>query len=216
MGPYDRRTVVGMRIKHTLTSEQALEDGRGRRLTVADLLGRRVSEAFQPLRSGVFSVVQATFSASLISARDGSFVIPLFKGEVEVRVQSDVLRLAGRFKQRFRWREDRVKLPLGQIVHARQVGSRVDLWLDGGTAGNKPGATKLQHLALDLFTAGSAAELVQLMPAACAPPLTMPGPLLDVTPAAPHGRYYLVWIGGIGVAVVVLLMLLLLGLRRAI
>ena len=73
MGPYDRRTIVGMRIKKTLTSQHELVTAEGARLTVADLLGAPPRDNnFQPNRSGSYSLVQARYSAALVSARPSS------------------------------------------------------------------------------------------------------------------------------------------------
>ena len=41
IGPYDRRTIVGMRIKKTLTSEHTVVTADGVQLTVGDLLKSR-------------------------------------------------------------------------------------------------------------------------------------------------------------------------------
>src|SRR6266542_3970909 len=65
VGPYDRRTIVGMRIKKTLTSDHVLIGTDGSQLTVAELIGQRPAKDFNPDRSGSFSLVQATYGASL-------------------------------------------------------------------------------------------------------------------------------------------------------
>lgn len=161
VGPYDRRTVVGMRIKKTLTSDHILISSDGQQLTVKDLVQNRPRDNhFQPNRSGSYSLVQATYSASILEAQRGPFEIPRFKDEVEARVQKDVLRIAGRYRQGLAWREDRVKLPLEAIVHARVRASLVDLWL------RSPGAKGLQKLSLELFTPESAGEFVEWLPKA--------------------------------------------------
>lgn len=214
MGPYDRRTIIGMRIKKTLTSEHVLEDEAGNQLTVANLLGRRPKSEFNADRSGSFSLVQATYPASLVEVQNGPFQIPKFKGEVEARVQGDVLRMAGRFRQGLGWREDRVKIPLAQVAHARIVGSRVDLWLrpaDGKTTD----LSRMQHLALDLLTPDAAGELAEWLPAATPPPPTTPMPLLDAPGAAP-ASHFMLWIGVVGAILAVGFLLLLLVFRRAI
>ena len=159
MGPYDRRTIVGMRIKKTLTSQHELVTAEGARLTVADLLGAPPRDNnFQPNRSGSYSLVQARYSAALVSARGPGPVVPAFKGEVEARVQEDVLRIAGRFRQGLGWREDRVKLPLKKVVHARVRGTLVDLWL------RHDGEDRFQRVTLELFSPESAGELVDFLP----------------------------------------------------
>lgn len=202
VGPYDRRTIVGMRIRRTLTSEHELLTPEGQRLTVADLLKLRPRDnSFQPLRSGSYSLVQATYSASLLEVEGRGYPVPRFKGEIEARVQQDVLRMAGRFRSGLGWKEDRVKLPLRDIVHARVRSSIVDLWL------RREGQAKLQRLTLELFTPESAGEFVEWLPDAS------PWPEQDSQPAAlgpsPHRG---LWIAGAAatavVGVLVTLMLL--------
>jgi len=120
VGPYTRRTIIGMRIKEALSSDSRLIALDGAELSVADLVKHRPRDnAFNPNRSGSFSLVQATFSVSLLLVEGDEHSIPAFKGEVEARIQTDVLRLAGRFRSGFRYKDDRVKLPLDGIVHAR-------------------------------------------------------------------------------------------------
>ncbi len=155
VGPYDRRTIIGMRIRKALASTDVLVDAQGVELTVADLIGRRPPKPFEPTRTGNFSVVQATLTGSLVAVRGRGLPIPAFKGELEVRAQTDVLRIAGRFRRGLGWRDDRVKIPLQDIVHARVRGSEVDLGLRSA-----PGAP-LQQLVLELFTPESAGELVE-------------------------------------------------------
>src|SRR5688572_3025248 len=146
VGPYDRRTIVGMRIKKTLTSEHVLIGTDGAQLTVADLIRRRRPTPFNPERSGSFSVVQATYAASVLEVEGRGMDIPRFKGEIEARVQGEVLRLAGRFRHGLGWKEDRVKIVLKDVVHARIKNSQVELWL------RTEKADKLQKLTLELFT----------------------------------------------------------------
>jgi hypothetical protein len=177
VGPYDRRTVVGMRIKGALDSAHVLIDSDGKQITVADLIGRGRGGAFQPNRTGGQSVVQATYPASLRSVSGKGHRIPAFQGEVEVRVQVDALRVAGRFRQGLGWKEDRVKLPLKDIVQAGASGSEADLGL------RTAGGTGLQVLRLELFTADAAADLVSRLPAATAwPPGQPSGPVMRSRP----------------------------------
>lgn len=160
VGPYDRRTIVGMRIKETLTSDHVLRDSRGAQLTVGELIKRTGSSDFNPTRTGGYSVVRATYTGCLVAVHGRGLDVPAFKGEAEIRVQADVLRIAGRFRRGVGWKEDRVKVALKDVVHARVQGSRVDLWLRA-----EPGGAP-QRLTLELFTAEAAGELVDWLPAA--------------------------------------------------
>jgi hypothetical protein len=209
VGPYDRRTIVGMRIRKTLTSDHVLVGTDGSELTVAELIGQHPAPSFSPDRSGSFSVVQATFTAALVEVRGKGLDVPRFKDEVEARVQGGVLRIAGRFRKGLGWKEDRVKLVLQDVVHARVNGSQVDLWLRTGAATGKP----LQRLTLELFTHESAGELVDWMPGAT------PWPEAAArTEPAKSAAGKLLWMAGGGLAVVVVvvvvLILVALSLRR--
>ncbi|CAN5583228.1 hypothetical protein BH11PSE7_BH11PSE7_14620 [soil metagenome] len=173
VGPYDRRTIVGMRIKQTLSSADVLVASDGHELTVADLLGKRSGPTgFNPSQSGVFSLAQATYSASLLCMSGRGLPIPDFRGEMEVRVHSDVLRLAGRYRQFMGMKETRIKIPLGLIMHAQAQGSRVDLWLRNSTAVVVTQDTPLQRISLDLFSPESARELLASLPSVPAPDAT--------------------------------------------
>ncbi|MBA2674835.1 hypothetical protein [Ramlibacter sp.] len=192
VGPYDRRTIVGMRIKNTLTSGHVLVAGDGSRSTVADLVKLRPRDnTFQPNRSGSYSVVQATYSASVVEVAGRGPALPPFKGEVETRVQNEVLRIAGRLRHGLGWKDGRVKLPLNDILHARLRGTLVDLGL------RIAGDSGLQRLTLELFTSQAAKEFVQWLPAA--------KPWPDAEAAAPPTprSHLLGWATVIGTAVAI-------------
>lgn len=201
-----------MRIKKTLTSDHVLISTSGAQLTVADLIGQRPQQ-FNPDRSGGFSVVQATYAASLLEVDGPGMAIPKFKDEVQARVQGDVLRLCGRFRQGLGWKEDRVKIPLKDVVHARVKGSQVDLWLRHAQE------ARLQRIALELFTPETAGELADWLPAATRfpePSAAAPAPVLPddalAVPAAPTSS--VLWIAVAAVTLAVALMLMVLLLRR--
>ncbi|WP_298924570.1 hypothetical protein [uncultured Ramlibacter sp.] len=200
-----------MRIKKTLTSEHVLIDTGGLQLTVADLIGRRPrNNDFHPNRTGGFSIVQATYPGSVLEVQGKGFDIPAFRDEVEVRVQADVLRIAGRYPTGlFGWREGRIKLPLQDIIHTRQRGSRVDLWLRTGQA-------QMQRLALEMFTHDTAAALVQWLPLAT----PWPEPTAELVPVhAPHvpvaaPAAQVLWVSLASVVLVVGVVLTVLMIRR--
>lgn len=162
MGPYDRRTIVGLRIRKTLTSDQELEASDGSRLTVGDLIGhQRPATDFNPLRSGGSTSARLTCSASVIESGAGR-VIPAFRGEVELRVHADVLRIAGVHRSGLRVKDGRVKLSVREVAHVRAEGPRVDLWLGG--AGAPSASPSLQRLSLDLHSESAASELLKWLP----------------------------------------------------
>jgi hypothetical protein len=160
MGPYDRRTIVGLRIKKTLSSAHQLEASDGSRLTVAELLGRPApTEDFNAMHSGAYSSARHTCNGGFIESEPGRVEVPAFRGEVEVRVHPELLRIAGSYRVGRAIKDGRVKLPMKDIAYARTAGSRVDLWLRAGD-----GAVPLQRLALDLFSDDAARELLHWLP----------------------------------------------------
>ena len=174
VGPYDRRTILGMRIKHMLTGDHVLVTGNGSRCTVRELIGAGPADSgAQHSRSGTSSRAQATYTGMLVERTARGFAIPRFHGELEVRVHPDVLRLAGRYRRFFRWREGRVKLPLSRIVQASATDSRVDIALQ------PEDASRVQRLGLYLFTPDAAQELLAYL---------LPDALPSEHPAQPADR----------------------------
>lgn len=190
VGPYDRRTIVGMRIKHMLTGDHLLVTSGGARLTVRELIGASPEGAAEGADAPSRSSGQVTSTGMLVAAGRRGFRIPRFSGEVEIRVQSDVLRLAGRYRRAFRWHDGRVKLPLQDLVHARAKGPRTDVWLQPA------GSSTLQHLALYMFTSEAADEL-----AARLTPAGQPHPALAAAQAAAGGDAALSSMRVLGIAV---------------
>jgi hypothetical protein len=125
-----------------------------------------------------------------------------------------VLRIAGRFRRRLRWHEDRVKIPLKDVVHARVNGSQVNLWLRNAQE------ARLQRISLELFTHETAGELVDWLPVATPfpemaasdqGPTPQDGGVLAMSvDSAPNG----LWVAIAGATLVVALMLVVLLLRR--
>lgn len=176
VGPYDRRTIVGMRIRKALASADVVVGADGRRLTVRELVRHgaqgkvEASRAGEASRGGSHSVVQGVHVARLVEVEGATCcAVPAFKGDLEVRVQTRVLRLEGRFRDGLAWKQDRVKLPLEQVVQARVRGSLVDLGLRADAA------APLQRVTLDLLTRDAAKEVVAALPQA-APWLPQPQP----------------------------------------
>ncbi|MEJ6023639.1 hypothetical protein [Ramlibacter sp. PS4R-6] len=150
VGPYDKRTIVGMRQKNTLADGSVLIGPDGRKLTVEELIrGPRDEFAL----TGTFSLIKARFDAKLASS-DRHGPLPRYEGDLEVRVQEDILRVAGK--------DDRVKIALKDVVHARARDQFADLWLrtDDG---------KLQAASFEMASPQAASELVKWLSGATPP-----------------------------------------------
>ena len=131
----------------------------GRRMVEDNAKSRR--ESFESGHTGTYSLVKATFEAEL-SQRGRSGPVPRLEGPVEIRVQANVLRIAGRIREGIRWKDDRVKLAYPDVRHARARDSIVDLWVRDGEA--------LQAVSLQLTSRQAAKELVTFLPDSTPPP----------------------------------------------
>jgi len=149
VGPYDKRTIVGMRQKKTLANESVLIDPDGRHITVEELIQGRKDEF---ALTGTFSLIKARFDAKLASC-DKHGPLPRYEGDLEVRVQEDVLRVAAK--------DDRVKIALKDVVHARPRDQFADLWLRADNG--------LQAVSFEMGSPQLAAELVKWLPGATPP-----------------------------------------------
>jgi hypothetical protein len=200
IGPYDRRTIVGMRVKKALTSEHVLVGADGMQTTVGELVrGQQSDSGFGPSEnsrlSSSYSVVQGIHAAQLLEIEGKGHVIPPFKGELEVRVQTKVLRVSGRFREGLAWKEDRVKFPLQDIAHARLRGTVVDMWI------RVPDRAGMQRISLDLLTPDAAGDLAESLPFAA--PWPGSEPLAGRPQAGASAVHPLLWAGLVTAAIAV-------------
>lgn len=200
VGPYDRRTIVGMKVKKTLSSDHVLVGADGVEITVAELVrqgqpesGPSPGDNDRPAASR--SVVQGIHAAQLLEVEGRGYAIPPFKGDVEVRVQTKVLRLSGRFREGLGWKEDRVKFPLQDIAHARLRGTVVDLWVRTAEP------IGMQRISLDLLKQDAAGELAESLPFTA--PWPGSEPLAARGEATPSAAHPLLWTVVVGTAVAV-------------
>lgn len=120
IGPFDRRTIVGMRIKKIVASNVAVLRSDGLMMNVSQLMADRLEMAdpvtgHLPSMPGPASEMWPTFLVNFGGGlRPGAMG---FVGAGELRYQGDALRLSGQRKTGI-WRKklDRVKLALTDIA----------------------------------------------------------------------------------------------------
>ncbi|MCJ0763823.1 rhomboid family intramembrane serine protease [Variovorax terrae] len=181
VGPYDRRTIIGMRIRKTLNNGHVLIDAQGGSTTVGDLIGRpppRPSTGFAASRdlltSGQFPTFDVRFSGALG-----------FVGAGEARVQPDVLRLAGRRRRWGLWsREARVKLPLDCLQDVAVEGATLSFGLSPQAPFDAP--VRASRLSCVLDSAEAARELQSLLPTRTSPQAEQQRQLAQRLAAYPH------------------------------
>ncbi len=135
LGPFDNRTVVGMRIKKLLTNDQLLVDQDGERLTVGVLMARRsqpgtrTSDPSSP--DSVTSIGNFMPSWVVTHVAPPAHLTPAhqLRGLGELRVQFDVVRLVGPVRQGLSSKDERVKIVHDRVVNLRVRGDRVDVLL---------------------------------------------------------------------------------------
>src|SRR3954452_11672681 len=76
VGPYDRRTIVGMRIKKTLTSDHVLIGADGAQLTVRDLMRRKPPTPLNGNAAGSHSVIQGAYAGYLLQVSGRGIELP--------------------------------------------------------------------------------------------------------------------------------------------
>lgn len=201
VGPYDRRTIVGMKVKKALSSKSVLVGEDGSHTTVGELVRQALpdhgfaasSQGAAPAGAPSRPVVQGIHPARVLEVQGAGYTIPPFQGEVDVRVQGKVLRVSGRFRVGPDWKEERIKFPLQDIAHARLRGTIVDLWI------RTPDGSGKQRVSLDLLKPEAAGELAESLPHAA--PYPGSEPLAGRTAAGARGRSSLMWASAVGAAV---------------
>ena len=206
LGPFDRRTIVGMKVKKALAGTDVLVGADGVQLTVAELVrqgqapdgGFVMSGDVRPVAASR-SVVRGIYTAAVLLVEGDGLRVPPFTGQVEVRVQTEVLRISGRFREGLGWREDRIKFPLQDIAHARLRGAVVDLWVRTADSAG------LQRLSLDLQQPESAGELAESLPHAA--PWPGSEPLAGRSESTGSAVHPMLWTAVVGTALFVLTVL---------
>jgi hypothetical protein len=122
VGSYDRRTIVGMRIKKLLDNNNQLLRSDGHLMTVAQLMVDRFemadSQAAVLAGESVASGLWPTFLVDFGGGWRGAGALG-FTGRGELRFQGNSLRLTGQRKGRlFGGTQERVELPLAGIASA--------------------------------------------------------------------------------------------------
>lgn len=164
VGPYDRRTIVGMRVRGTLNDQTLLVDADGRHITVRELLGPRPVKVRGPLASQPMSALIVEH----VAPQGPEYKPSRYRGTGEVRLQGDVLRVAGARRGWFgRRHQGRVKLPLTSIRAIHAEGRRVELWVEMDDP--RHGGLVQGALAFDLPDAAHAEQFAASLPSGGGP-----------------------------------------------
>lgn len=171
LGPFDRKTIVGMRMKKLVPKETKVLRSDGLMMTVAQLLVDRLEQrdlftGLVPVAPGLVSALWPTFTVDFGGGwlRSGALG---FVGKGELRCQDDALRVSGQRKNKL-WgkRLERFKIALTDISHAVAVPAApchlvMTLRAGSGWAGNG----KAVDVVLVLNDVLSVSELCELLSA---------------------------------------------------
>jgi hypothetical protein len=169
LGPYDRRTIVGMRIKKLIDNNLQVKRSDGHAMTVAQLLADRFEmadaeslhkQAVSPPASGIWPAFLMDCGGSLMKAGALGFI-----GKGELRFQGDHLRVTANRRAGFvSTKIERTKLLLVSISAASQDTSRpnvIVLRVKPGFPGVPEGVNHVARIKLDDDYA--VRELLELM-----------------------------------------------------
>jgi hypothetical protein len=169
LGPYDRRTIVGMRIKNLIDNNLQVKRSDGHDMTVAQLLADRFEmadaeslhkQATSPPASGIWPAFLIDCGGSLLKPGALGFI-----GRGELRFQGDHLRITANRKAGFvSTRTERVKLLLVSISAAAADSKHsnvIVLRVKPGFPGVPEGVSPVARIKLD--DAHAVGELLELM-----------------------------------------------------
>ncbi len=157
VGPFDRRTLVGMRVKMLVEDHQTVIRSDNLQMTVASLVADRfeMTDAFTVGPNGVVALPPAAAASGLWpvfivnfgggALRSGAFG---FSGVGEMRYQGDLLRMTGR-RGLLTKSEERIKLELSGVEAVRYVGTAVEFWLKPGLPYDESKARKWARVTLE-------------------------------------------------------------------
>jgi hypothetical protein len=169
LGPYDRKTIVGMRIKKLIDNELQVKRSDSHLMTVAQLLADRFEMAdADSLHKQAVSPPASGFWPAFLMDCGGSMIKPGalgFIGKGELRFQGDHLRItANRKAGLVSTKTERIKLPLTSLLSASADSAQHDvivLRLKPGFPGVPEGFDTLASIKLD--DKESVRELIELM-----------------------------------------------------
>lgn len=166
VGPYDKRTIVGMRIRQTLTPEQMLVDDLGRNVTVAELMAERsVAAAGRQIPSSGWP----KFAVRFVPPSSQTLKATPYSGEGEIRLQEDIIRVAGSSRGLFGTRRHgRVKLPIDTLKTARLSRQKLELWFEVPSADGE--RLQVGALAVEAESELALADLINQLPVPVADP----------------------------------------------
>jgi hypothetical protein len=174
VGPFDRRTIVGMRIKKLVPKDTSVLRSDGLLMTVAQLLADK-SERANPqtgqLNSDLAPLPSALWPTFLVYFGGGGIRTGAlgFVGKGELRFQGDLLRLSGQ-RANTKWgslfgsKHERIKIAITDIAAIDAIANTAQLQLtlrvDHPLAG---GFGKNQDVVLTLDDAEAVQELIELV-----------------------------------------------------
>jgi hypothetical protein len=113
LGPFDKRTITGMRVRKTLFNDSLICDSQGNYTTVVELLGNPLPLGPSSGGSDTSGSYHPHFAVTLLKPHVRDYAGLELRGEGEVRILSDVVRVAASVKRSL-WGKaepERVRVP---------------------------------------------------------------------------------------------------------
>jgi hypothetical protein len=171
LGPYERRMIVGMRVKKIVTDEQVVLRDDGLEMSVAQLLQDR-DEATRPSQAAKEPITESVMGAPSTGMwpqfnvrfgggpmKPGAFG---FNGLGQISYQGDMLSIRGnRRNKNLGMSRQEERLPVGAIVSSAAQGYFVDFVLKPEQALNP--SNQPQSVRIECATESEASELRELL-----------------------------------------------------
>lgn len=146
LGPYDKRTITGMRVKKVLLNESQIHDEEGNFSTVIELLGHPPPPG--PSTGGMESTgaFHPRFMVQLLKPSTRPYAGLSLRGEGEVHLLPDVLRISGTVKSHMlsKGENTRVRIPHWHLEQLDRTGAEILLFAPQYNAMDYHGSLRLK------------------------------------------------------------------------
>lgn len=165
LGPFDKRTITGMRVRKTLFNDSLICDSQGNYTTVVELLGNPLPLGPSSGGSETSGSYHPHFAVTLLKPHVRDYAGLELRGEGEVRILRDVVRVAASVKRSL-WSKpepNRVRVPHWHLEQLDCIRDEVALFAPQSIAQSHYGSIRMRFKSAEEANA-FADQARQIMP----------------------------------------------------
>jgi hypothetical protein len=165
LGPFDKRTITGMRVKKTLLNDSLICDSQGNYTTVIELLGNPLPLGRSSGGSDTSGAYHPHFAVTLLKPHVRDYADLELRGDGEVRILSDVVRVAASVKRSLWGRAEpaRARVPHWHLEQLDCIRDEVVLFAPQSIAQSYHGSIRMKFKSTEEASAFSD-QARQIMP----------------------------------------------------